>query len=217
MRVFIVPALLVIACVFSAVAQAADVQPAPQGNEPPLPHAQPVKIDGPRNWTGNINGFIGGKQLDHDDWAPYQGQFAYGAQFDIAHREWPAALCVQAMGGARYKKEEKTDTETLITTDELMLGVRKIWGGDTASRIRFSLAGGVDFAVGRKLVKVAGVETSNYARGMGVWGSGGFWFELARHVNIGPQLTVSSVKGSFSGKSVNIGGIFAGGIVGYHF
>jgi hypothetical protein len=169
----------------------------------------------PREWSGNVNAFLGGKTLERDDWDPVEHQGAFGVQFDIQHDTWPAALVVNLMGSGATHKEDSTNVETKGSTGEIQLGVRKIW--TTPGCMRFTLAGGLDLVSASRRVDTGPTTTDDKGGGAGLWASGGVYWTLWQHFNIGPQVTYSWANVTIADQNVRAGGLFAGLILGYHF
>lgn len=192
------------ACLACGAAAAAD-QPAPAEQ-----HAS--AFDG---WSGNLDGFIAGKYLDRDEWTPLEKQGAFGVQFDIQHASWPAALVLNVVGSSATHKEDSTNVKTTGSTGELQFGVREIWA--SAGHIRFTLAAGFELASASRKVDNGPTTTTDKAGGAGLWASGGVYWTLWHHFNIGPQVTISEAHVTLADQDVRAGGLSIGMIAGYHF
>ena len=180
------------------------------------PAPKPVRAPaGPSEWDINVSAFIGGKALKRDDWDPIEGQAAFGVEFDIQHISWPVALTVNAIGSGASHKDDAANTTQSGSTGELQLGVRKIW--NTPGMLRFTLAGGADLVSASTKFETPSTTTKESGSGIGLWASGGFYFVIARHFTVGPQVGISTAEVDLGNKTVQAGGIFLGVTVGGTF
>ena len=102
----------------------------------------------PAGWTGNINGFLGMKQLDEDDWEPVEEQTEFGVKLDFKQESWPVSIAIDYLvssdddSGLYYVSGYgviAADVEG--ETSELCLGVRKVW--DQSPTMRPFIGGGL--------------------------------------------------------------------------
>jgi hypothetical protein len=179
----------------------------------PAPAAKPARApDAPSEFIFNINAFVGAKVLKHDDWDPVDGQGAFGVEFDMQHQSWPVALAVNVIGSGGTHENDDTNVTTSGSTGELQLGVRKTW--DTPGLLRFSIAGGLDLVSAATKVETPSTTTKEDGGGVGFWVSGGIYWTIARHFNIGPQVAFSAARVELDDRDVQAGGIFLGVILG---
>jgi hypothetical protein len=195
------PFLLIPLIPFIATAGAAE--PAPRAAPAPAAHSE---------FIFNVNAFVGGKILDHEDWDPVDGQGAFGVEFDMQHHSWPVALAVNVLGSGGRHQNDDTNVTTSGSTGELQLGVRKTW--DTPGMLRFSIAGGLDLVSAATKVETPSSTTKDDGGGAGFWISGDIHWTIARHFNIGPQVGFSAAKVELTNRDVQAGGIFIGLLVG---
>jgi len=52
------------------------------------------------DWTGNINVFMGGKQLEEDDWEPLDEQDEYGIMLDFKQESWPISIAIDFLSSS---------------------------------------------------------------------------------------------------------------------
>ena len=165
------------------------------------------------SWTGNINAFLGMKYLDEDDWSPMEEQTEGGLLFDIGKINWPVHILVESMYSMDDDVISGVDVEA--TTTELVLGVKKIWAPN--SSIRPFIGGGLCFAAA-ELEGSQGVEQiSDDESGTGFSVSGGVYWTLGQHFNLGLHLAYSSVEVTLYETDAAIGGTHSGLMLGYHW
>lgn len=170
-------------------------------------------------WTGNLNLFLGVKQLDEDDWEPVDSQGEIGLELDFRPRAWPVNLVVGLRGGSDEADEFDPffgPVKFESWTSELTFGVKKIWE-PVGTPIRPFIGGGLLFANAEATVRMGGIEVSEDDTGVGFWLGGGVYFTLAEHFNIGLDLRFSRADVDIAGVDAEAGGNHFGLIVGYHW
>jgi len=179
----------------------------------------PVVFAQEGEWTGNINGFLGAKALNNDDWSPAEDEGEIGIKFDIRHKSWPISLAIDynyAQSGEENFSDPFLGNGTFqSTTTELNIGIRKIW--EQLSNIRPFIGGGISFESAKGEVKALGQSASESDNGTGFWFGGGVYWTLAEHFNLGLDLEVSSANVTIAGVDVNSGGGHFGFLAGYHW
>jgi len=175
--------------------------------------AEPREPRGPSS-TGNINGYLGVKQLDHDDWDPVEGHGAIGVLFDVQPPGWPVALAINLILSGATDEDDGTGIDTTGTTSELQIGVKKVWF--TPGATRFALAGGVDLVGASREIDINGVTTDDDDGGLGLWASAALYWTFGAF-NIGPQVTWSTAQVELFDQEVDAGGIHLGVLLGYHW
>lgn len=173
------------------------------------------------SWTGNVNLSLGMKFLDEDDWSPLEEQAEGGLSFDIGKTAWPVHILVESL----YSKDDDVEIISGIdyeaTTTELILGVKKIWMPSRS--IRPFIGGGLCLASAEMEASQGYQKISDDDSGVGFSISGGVYWTLGQHFNLGVDLRYSSVDAEFFAElplddhDVAIGGIHSALMFGYHW
>ncbi len=180
----------------------------------------PAPVDTPPSWTGNINALIGGKVLDEDDWEPVEGHAAFGLMFDTRPRSWPVALCINLIGSVGGDEDDDTDIDTVASTGELQLGIKKVFGeGGEIGPFRAWIAGGVSFMTAAIVIDRPNAdEIDEDDSAIGGWAGVGCYWTIARHFNIGPAVQFSAGEEvELFGRERQPGGLLVGLNLGYHW
>ena len=166
------------------------------------------------DWTGNINAFMGLKTLDSNDWMPeFQEQAEGGILFDIQKREWPVCIVVESMYSMGEDVVNGIDIE--VATTELFLGAGKTWSPN--STIRPYVRAGINFASAEEKASSGYITLSANESGIGYALSGGVYWTISQHFNLGLGVRYSKATIDFSGIDIEAGGTHSGLILGYHW
>lgn len=172
-------------------------------------------------WTGNINGFFGGKALDDSDWFADE-QAEIGVRLDFRRQNWPVSIAADVhfsdgdhsgnvffpgLGIRPYKED--------VETCEFNLGLRKYW--DAVSNMHPFVGGGLAYVQLEAEGRIDGTTSlSDKGNGIGAWVNGGIlWTINAFNVGFDVRYTRAEVgldAGDFEG-----GGGHAGVLLGYHW
>lgn len=166
------------------------------------------------DWTGNINAFLGMKYLDSDDWLDeFQEQTEGGILFDIQKTDWPVCAVVESMYS--MGNDEVFGVDIDVSTTELFLGVGKTWAPNPT--IRPYVRAGINFAsVEQKASSGFSSETLNES-GTGYAISGGVYWTLSQHFNLGLGIRYSKATIDFGDFETEAGGTHSGLVIGYHW
>ncbi|ABW68769.1 hypothetical protein [Desulfosudis oleivorans] len=177
---------------------------------PPFARAQ-------AEWTGNINGFLGAKALDEDEWEPAHEQSELGVAVDFRKTGWPVNIAIDLMSayGEGYVFLPGAVILAESRTAELNLGFRKIW--DHFPHVRPFLGAGVSFIAAEAESSAYGISISDSDQSLGYWAGGGVYWTLGDHFNIGMELKASWADVTLAGMTVNAGGGHFGLLAGYHW
>jgi len=176
----------------------------------------------PNAWTGNVNGFLGAKILDEDDWAPLDEHVEGGVLFDIKQKNWPISIAIDLL----FSSDEEDVNVAVLNfgtfnanleghTTEFNLGVRKIW--DNLSIVRPFVGGGIAFINAEIKGTALGVSVSDDDTGVGVWFDGGAYVTLGGHFNIGVDVRWSKAEVTLFNIDGEAGGWHVGMLIGYHW
>jgi len=168
------------------------------------------------HWTGNANLSIGLKYLDEDDWSPLEEHTEVGFSFDMGKTDWPIHIMIELSSSSDDSTETFTGIKVKATTTELALGMRKVW--ETGGSIRPYIGGGLCLASAELKGSRQGFQSvSDDGSGVGFSVSGGIFWTLGRHFNLGAGLRYSYANAEISNTDVAIGGPHLGLLLGYHW
>ncbi len=166
------------------------------------------------DWDVNANMIIGAKALDKDDWEPVESQVEAGLSLDFAHRSWPFNFAVGILGSA-IDKDDYFGSKVEGSTSELRLGIKKIW--ETTSNMRIYVGLGLAVINAKLKPNDSYDEASDDDDGSGEYISGGIYWTLARHFNLGLELGASGATATLFNHDTRVGGYHALFLTGYHW
>ncbi len=179
----------------------------------PLPKAAPV------GFTGNLNGLMGLKLMDKEDWPLIHKQTAMKVMLDFRQASWPIHVAVDFLYSSS-KKAFLQDVDGELTSDfyegrtyEINGGIRKIL--DPFESVRPYAGVGVSYAMARILFPTANQDHTEAA--FGVWGQAGIYWELGRHFNLGFEANYSWSSILIANIEANAGGLHFGMVLGFHY
>jgi hypothetical protein len=166
------------------------------------------------NWDVNTNLTIGAKALDNDDWEPVESQVELGLNVDFAHKSWPFNFAIGILGSA-IDKNDYFGTKVEGSTSELRVGLKKIW--EPTSKMWIYI--GLGLAIINAKLKLGGHddEVSDDDNGSGEYISGGIFWTLARHLNLGFELGTSGATATVFDYDTKAGGYHGLFLIGYHW
>lgn len=157
---------------------------------------------------GDVNFFLGQKELSKDDWEPTQSQPEFGLEMSFGEKDWPVDIAVDLFSSS--------DDDTLFglkvegSTSELGVGVRKIWkSGSTMPYI----GGGLASIKGTIKSNFLGVDESDSS--LGAWFGGGVFWRLGPRFNIGVAARYSKATITLAGIDGEGGGLHYGLLLGW--
>lgn len=165
------------------------------------------------SWTGNINAFLGTKQLDKDDWEPLEEQSEFGVMVDFKKTNWPVSIAIDFLSSSDDTTISGINLEGKTT--EFAFGVRKIF--DTSSNIRPFIGGGLANISAEMSAQLGGVSVSDDDSTMGFWLCGGIYWTFAESFNLGLHLRYSDAEVTMYNYTGEAGGTHTGLILGYHW
>lgn len=166
------------------------------------------------NWTGHVNGFIGMKNLDDNDWEPLEEQFEFGLDIDFKQHDWP----VNAVVGYWYSSDDDTvqGIDLDANSSELYAGVRKIFDL-TGSQLQPFVGGGLAFVSAELEGALLGVKVSDDDTAFGGWIEGGAYLPVTENFHIGFDIRYSKAEVTLYGIDAEAGGLHYGVLAGYHW
>jgi Outer membrane protein beta-barrel domain len=164
---------------------------------------------------GNINVFLGQKNLDDNDWSPVEDQGEFGLMFDFKEKDWPVSIAIDLL--ASYSEKDKLGKEVTGTTSELDIGVRKIFIPEN-SNMRPYIGGGLAFVSAQYETDLGSyLKSTDDDTGLGVWINVGIYWVLAERINLGMDLRYTKAELSLYGEDVEAGGTHFGLLLGYNW
>lgn len=130
--------------------------------------------------TGNINFFLGAKQLDEDDWEPVDEHDEVGILLDFRKKSWPVSLAIGYLSSSDEQTEALYypgigiyDTDFKGETTELSFGIQKIWDGSPS--LRPYIGGGIALISAEFEGTIWGISVSDDDTATGFWIGGGIY------------------------------------------
>jgi hypothetical protein len=166
------------------------------------------------NWAVNTNLTIGAKALDKHDWEPVESQVELGLNVDFAHRSWPFNFAIGILGST-IDKNDYLGAKVKGDTSELRVGIKKIW--EPTSNMRIYIGLGLAIVNAKLKLSNNSEKISDHGNGSGEYISGGIFWTLARHLNLGFELGTSGATATVFDYDTKAGGYHALFLSGYHW
>ena len=181
-------------------------------------------------WSFNLNGVLGAKFLEKDDWGKFDDQFELGFMADARKKDWPVSLVANLF----YSSDSTSDYDDSWRDDryrytyyaeegytaELNLGLKKIWFLPKNWKIYVAGGGAVIYG-GVEITREDNLDgdyrdTDNEDDvGLGYWGAFGIYKTFKRHFNLGLDVRYSDAKIRLYHEDRNAGGFHVGLILGF--
>jgi hypothetical protein len=167
------------------------------------------------DWSINVNGIMGWKKLDKA-WSPVATQGELGVAIDFKQDDWPASVTFEMIASS-----DTSVNSSLIyvagRTFQLNMGAKMILGQEETHP---HMGAGVSLS-SMSMGSLFGRERCE-GDGAGLWVSGGVYWTLWNHFNIGPSIKYSNVDIDYRCHDGSTGTIDAGGthynlLLGYHW
>jgi hypothetical protein len=165
-------------------------------------------------WNVNTNFVIGAKALDKTDWEPVESQVELGLSIDFAPKSWPFNIEIGFLASAA-EEEDFYYMDVEGSTTELRAGIKKIW--EPTTTMRPYVGGGLAIINAELKLSDSYNEISVDDQGVGGYVSGGIFWTIARHLNLGFELGYSKATVTLAGYDGEAGGGHALFFVGYHW
>lgn len=171
--------------------------------------------------TGNVNGYIGFKFLEEDDWAPVEDHVEFGVMFDFApSKDFPVNFAIDLLVsvGAEddyYDTFSGSYVDIYGYTSELALGVRK-YLAPRDSKINPYIGFGLALIYAEYETEFGFITISDDDNAAGIWIDGGVLWTF-KHFNIGFDVRYSDAEVTLFGIDAEAGGFHTGAVVGYHW
>ena len=142
------------------------------------------------SWTGNINAFLGTKQLDKDDWEPLEEQSEFGVMVDFKKTNWPVSIAIDFLTSSDDATINGIDIEGKTT--EFAFGIRKII--NTSSNLKLFIGGGLANISAELSAQYPWDKTSDDDSAIGFWLGVGTYWTFAKHFNLGLHFRYSDAE-----------------------
>jgi hypothetical protein len=181
----------------------------------------------PRSVTWHINLFGGLKSLDSDVWTPVDSQQEVGLETSFGRPKWPVMIAADYFHST--DRADSGDLELTGITQEVALGVRKVWPHGRANPY---LGGGLNWIEaevktdappppgppGSAFFPVPDPEggvTSESDSASGLWVNAGVFWRLGPYMNLGLSARLSGAKVTLRDEELQTGGLHAGVVLGF--
>ena len=170
---------------------------------------------GTNNFSGNISGYLGQKSLDDNDWDNLDRQGSLGMIFDFKKQSWPVSIALDVIISGNEDKDDGIKTEA--GSLEAHIGVRKIFEISNSSMQPY-IGGGIAI-IGTSIRNRSGGSTisKDDETATGVWIGGGMYYAATRSLHVGLDLRYSEAEVEIFDEDREVGGIYTGVTVGYHW
>jgi len=165
------------------------------------------------DWNVNTNLTAGAKALNEDDWEPLESQTEIGFNVDFGKKTWPFNIDIGLL--ASTKKDDFYGADAEGTTTELRAGIRKIW--EPTATMRPYISGGLALIGAEIKLSDGDDEVSADDEAVGGYVSGGIYWTMAKHLNLGFEVGYSKATVDLAGYEGDGGGGHALFLVGYHW
>jgi hypothetical protein len=169
-------------------------------------------------YVGNLNLFAGETWLNQGDWAPVDEQRQFGLMLAFAEERAPILFSVDVFTSSDETHDASPASGTRVkgSTDELAIGVRKVWDkGATHPHV----GAGADIIHVQEELAYPGGPVTNEDRAYGAWVDFGVTWRLAGHLNLGIEARYSYAVANLGAgplsREVAAGGIHLGALIGY--
>jgi hypothetical protein len=168
----------------------------------------------PGSWTWNLNLSLGKKFLE-PAWDPVNEQTELRAALDFRQQRWPVNVAVDFLVSGSEKAQVASTGRTYQgSSAELSLGVRKIWDRRFLSMRPYN---GVGLTYAAAALDASDFDNPWRRSSWGLWGQGGVYWELEKHLNLGLEISYSFARVLLFQDKVNAGGFHTGLLAGFHY
>ncbi len=160
----------------------------------------------------NFHLYSGLHQFDADDWAPLDEVSTLGFSATYKPFHWAASPTFAYFSSSDSAEEGIFTVKAEV--EELQIGLRKFFPHWAVPDLYPSLALGFSYA--KYTTHVEG-EAPLDATGLGGWAGAGAHYLLGGKVAVGVDARYSYVPADKKGEVINVGGLFVGVTLGYHW
>lgn len=166
------------------------------------------------DWTGNVGGSIGSKNLDDDDWPSLDSMGSVGFLVDIKKQGWPVSITYDLIASGDTHK--RGDTKDEAYTLENHFGIRKTFEL-TDSDMRPYIGGGVTVISAEIKSKTAGVSNKDDDDATGYWLGAGWYVGVSDNIDIGFDVRYSEAEVTIFDQDREAGGFHYAANASYHW
>ena len=166
------------------------------------------------DWTGNVGGTLGSKQLDDKDWGSLDNQEALGFMLDIKKTSWPVSITYDLYVSGDVNENGSVKDEAY--TVENQLGIRKTFELED-SKVRPYVGGGVTFVSAGIKNKTATTSVKDDDDGTGLWIGAGWYVGVTESFDIGFDVRYSQAEVTILDENLEAGGMHYAATASYHW
>lgn len=166
------------------------------------------------DWTGNVGGSIGSKQLDDNDWSSQDSQGSLGFMLDIKKKSWPVSITYDLILSGDVNENGSVKDEA--GTVENQFGIRKTFELED-SKVRPYFGGGVTFVSAEIKNKTATTSVKDDDDGTGVWIGAGLYVGVTESFDIGFDVRYSEAEVTLFDQNLEAGGTRCAATASYHW
>ena len=166
------------------------------------------------DWTGNVGGSIGSKQLDDKDWGSLDSQGSFGFMLDIKKKAWPVSITYDLILSGDVN--EKGSVKDEAYSAENQFGIRKTFELED-SKVRPYFGGGVTFVSAGIKNKTATTSVKDDDEGIGAWAGAGLYVGVTESFDIGFDVRYSEAEVTLFDENLEAGGMHYAATASYHW
>lgn len=166
------------------------------------------------DWTGNVGGSIGSKQLDDQDWGALDGHGLIGFMLDVKKKSWPVSLTYDLIVSGEVKENGSLKDEAY--TVENHFGVRKTFEFED-SNIRPYVDGGLALVSAGMRNKTATSTVKDDDKAVGEWVGTGLFVGITDSFDLGFDARYSEAEVMLFNRDVEAGGMHYAVTASYHW
>ena len=166
------------------------------------------------DWTGNVGGSIGSKQMDDQDWGELDSHSSIGFMLDVKKPPWPVSLTYNLILSGEVKESGSLKDEGY--TLEHHFGVRKTFEFESAN-IRPYIGGGLALVSAGMRNKNANSTVKDDDSAIGAWAGAGILVGITDSFDIGFDARYSEAEVTIFNRDIEAGGMHYAATASYHW
>lgn len=167
-------------------------------------------------WTGNISGIIGQKDLEEKDWPEHDEHGAIGMLLDVKKKDWPISIAIDLFGTGDEDKSSNPRYEGY--TAEANIGLRKIFQLPIQNcRLRPYIGGGIALINAEEKMTTTQLTRSDEDSDTGYWLGIGSYYTVSERFHVGIDVRYSEAQVDLFEEEREVGGMMSGITVGYRW
>ena len=166
------------------------------------------------DWTGNVGGSIGSKNLDDKDWSSLDKQEGLGFMLDIKKKSWPISITLDLKVSGEVDKDGDLKDEAY--TVENQFGIRKTFELKD-STMRPYVGGGVTLVSAEIRNKTGNTSVKDDDDGTGAWIGAGWYVGVTESFDVGFDVRYSEAEVTIFDQDLEAGGMHYAATFSYHW